>query len=184
MHMRPACERCGTPLPPGSPSAYVCSFECTFCAECVGGDLGGVCPNCDGELSARPRRAAGAGQSFTVQPVLPVRDVRASLAFYLGKLGFEGIFLDDPDQPRYAGIRRGGAEIHLQWHDSSEWVRVERASLRFQVGSPDALCAEWIARNALPADLLPRETAWGTREFGLYDPDGNALHFYQTLPAE
>jgi len=56
--MRPVCERCEAALPEDSPDARVCSFECTFCAPCTDGDLSGVCPNCGGELVARPRRVA------------------------------------------------------------------------------------------------------------------------------
>jgi uncharacterized protein len=59
LEMRPACERCETPLPEDSPDARICSFECTFCAACTAGDLAGLCPNCGGELVSRPRRAAG-----------------------------------------------------------------------------------------------------------------------------
>jgi hypothetical protein len=54
--MRPDCERCGTDLPAWAPGAFICSFECTFCAECAG-VLDDVCPNCGGELTDRPTRA-------------------------------------------------------------------------------------------------------------------------------
>lgn len=56
LELRPHCERCDCDLPPDSPLARICSFECTFCAACVDGPLGGRCPNCNGELLARPRR--------------------------------------------------------------------------------------------------------------------------------
>ncbi|NYT61504.1 DUF1272 domain-containing protein [Alcaligenaceae bacterium] len=39
--------------------ARICSFECTFCATCADSALKGICPNCGGELVARPRRPAG-----------------------------------------------------------------------------------------------------------------------------
>ena len=55
--MRPNCERCDCDLPPASGQAMICSFECTFCADCVAGPLAGVCPNCGGELRQRPTRA-------------------------------------------------------------------------------------------------------------------------------
>jgi hypothetical protein len=58
LQLRPCCECCGTDLPPDSTDARICSFECTFCAECAASRLGGVCPNCGGELLARPRRPA------------------------------------------------------------------------------------------------------------------------------
>ena len=52
--MRTACERCGTSLAPDG-AAMICSYECTFCADCAEA-MAGVCPNCQGELVARPRR--------------------------------------------------------------------------------------------------------------------------------
>ncbi len=52
--MRPLCERCGSPLPHEA-QAFICSYECTFCAACVT-ELEAVCPNWGGELVARPRR--------------------------------------------------------------------------------------------------------------------------------
>lgn len=36
----------------------ICTFECTFCRDCVEGDLGGVCPNCGGNFEKRPVRPA------------------------------------------------------------------------------------------------------------------------------
>jgi len=54
--MRPDCERCGTDLPAEAPGAFICSFECTFCAECAEA-LDDLCPNCAGELVDRPTRA-------------------------------------------------------------------------------------------------------------------------------
>ena len=54
--MRPDCERCGADLPAEAPGAFICSFECTFCADCADG-LDDRCPNCGGELMDRPTRA-------------------------------------------------------------------------------------------------------------------------------
>lgn len=59
LELRPGCERCDKDLPPDSTEARICSFECTFCVACADGALGGICPNCGGELLARPRRPAG-----------------------------------------------------------------------------------------------------------------------------
>ena len=53
--LRPNCECCDRDLPPDSRDAMMSSFECTFCEAC-GEELAHVCPNCDGELVARPRR--------------------------------------------------------------------------------------------------------------------------------
>lgn len=59
LQLRPGCECCDKDLPPESADARICSFECTFCASCADGVLGGMCPNCGGELVVRPRRPAG-----------------------------------------------------------------------------------------------------------------------------
>jgi uncharacterized protein len=58
LQLRPSCECCDKALPPESTEARICSFECTFCAACAEGTLAGKCPNCGGELVARPRRPA------------------------------------------------------------------------------------------------------------------------------
>ena len=57
LQLRPNCECCDRDLPPGSREAMICSFECTFCRSCAEARLHGVCPNCGGELAARPTRA-------------------------------------------------------------------------------------------------------------------------------
>ena len=55
LEMRPDCERCGTDLPADNGGAFICSFECTFCADCADA-LDERCPNCGGELLDRPTR--------------------------------------------------------------------------------------------------------------------------------
>jgi uncharacterized protein len=54
LEMRPECERCGVLLSHDS-DAVICSFECTFCRGCAE-SFGFICPNCGGELVARPKR--------------------------------------------------------------------------------------------------------------------------------
>ena len=57
--LKPNCECCDKDLPPDSPEALMCSFECTFCVDCARHRLpGGRCPNCGGELLRRPVRPA------------------------------------------------------------------------------------------------------------------------------
>ena len=56
LELRPTCEHCNKALPPASLEARICSFECTFCAHCVDGVLGNVCPNCGGGFVPRPVR--------------------------------------------------------------------------------------------------------------------------------
>ncbi|TAF99913.1 MAG: DUF1272 domain-containing protein [Betaproteobacteria bacterium] len=56
LELRPNCECCNRDLPNESRDARICTFECTFCADCVDTKLGGVCPNCGGEFTIRPMR--------------------------------------------------------------------------------------------------------------------------------
>ncbi len=58
LELRPTCEHCNKALPPAAPDARICSFECTFCADCALGLLGNVCPNCGGGFVPRPVRPA------------------------------------------------------------------------------------------------------------------------------
>lgn len=58
LELRPNCECCDRDLAPDNRDAMICSFECTFCVDCVTGVLDGACPNCGGELVRRPVRPA------------------------------------------------------------------------------------------------------------------------------
>ena len=58
LSLRPGCECCDKDLPPQSLEAMICTFECTFCRDCVEQKLKGRCPNCGGELVRRPVRPA------------------------------------------------------------------------------------------------------------------------------
>ena len=73
LELRPGCECCDRDLPADSPDARICSFECTFCVGCADGVLGGVCPNCGGELVRRPTRP---GRLWAQHPPSAVRVVR------------------------------------------------------------------------------------------------------------
>jgi hypothetical protein len=56
LQLRPTCEHCNRLLPPDSAEAWICSYECTFCGECVENVLKNVCPNCGGGFMPRPVR--------------------------------------------------------------------------------------------------------------------------------
>lgn len=79
LELRPFCENCAQALPPDSPDARICSFECTFCAACVATLLEDVCPNCGGGFSPRPIRPKAhlakhpAATARVVSPVDPAR---------------------------------------------------------------------------------------------------------------
>lgn len=56
LEIRPSCEHCNKSLPHDSGEAMICTFECTFCRECVTTLLHEVCSNCGGNFSPRPVR--------------------------------------------------------------------------------------------------------------------------------
>ena len=56
LELRPNCEMCDCDLPPESTNARICSYECTFCADCVDTALHNTCPNCGGGFEQRPIR--------------------------------------------------------------------------------------------------------------------------------
>ncbi len=56
LEIRPTCEHCNIELPPNSRDAMICTYECTFCKQCVDDVLENVCPNCGGGFCSRPIR--------------------------------------------------------------------------------------------------------------------------------
>jgi uncharacterized protein len=64
LELRPNCECCDKDLAPDSTEAMICTFECTFCRSCVETVLHGTCPNCGGNLVARPIRPAAKLERF------------------------------------------------------------------------------------------------------------------------
>src|SRR5262245_35907365 len=56
LELRPTCENCGKLLLPNSTEAMICTYECTFCRDCVENVLSNVCPNCGGGFERRPVR--------------------------------------------------------------------------------------------------------------------------------
>jgi len=56
LEIRPTCENCNKSLPNESKEAMICTFECTFCKDCVNTIFDNVCPNCGGGFTKRPTR--------------------------------------------------------------------------------------------------------------------------------
>ena len=116
-----------------------------------------------------------------VHPVLPVRDVVTSIGYYVHSLGFTLAFADDPKDPKYAGVRRDGVEVHLQWHSEQEWEDMTASSLRFVTTQIERLFETYANAGVYHQNTDLRVTTWGTREFGFFDPDRNGLTFYENL---
>ena len=56
LEIRITCENCKGELPNDSSQAMICTYECTFCKDCVDDILFNVCPNCGGGFEKRPIR--------------------------------------------------------------------------------------------------------------------------------
>ncbi len=66
LEIRPNCEHCNKDLPNNATDAMICSFECTFCANCVTNVLHNICPNCGGGFEKRPERPAKLLEKYPV----------------------------------------------------------------------------------------------------------------------
>lgn len=123
-----------------------------------------------------------------VHPVLPARDVDASVGFFR-RLGFALAFVDSQERPRYAAVVRDAVELHLQWADESQWAQpTDRPVFRFVVNDVDGLFEQFCRAGVIDPNepgpspwARPGNTPWGTREFHLRDPAGSGLQFYQPV---
>lgn len=109
-----------------------------------------------------------------IAPVLPVSDLKASVAYYCGKLLFESRFEwsdSDAEPPRYAILCRDQVELHL----SAGAARHPATAYCF-VDGVDGYHAEVTAAGANITEALS-DRPWEMREFETRDPDGNVLLF-------
>ena len=114
-----------------------------------------------------------------VIPVLPARDVAEAIRFYVERLGFELFLKDSDDKPTYAGLRRGGVRLHLQFQFEKDFEAgtAGQCMLRLLVDDPDALFAEYKDKGVFHERTQLRDTTWGTREFAFWDLNRNGLTF-------
>ena len=111
-------------------------------------------------------------------PILGTQDMQRAIEFYTQQLGFKLVFSDQSDPPNYVGFRRDAVELHMQFQFAHEMGAIR---LRFLVADPDLLFHEYRQRGVQCTPNSVQDTAWGTREFALYDLDRNALTFYRDL---
>ena len=81
LELRPNFEYCDCDLPPEATQARICTFECTFCADCVETKLHNVCPNCGGGFAPRPIRPAREWRPGLSRLTRPGSSKRRRLAF-------------------------------------------------------------------------------------------------------
>jgi catechol 2,3-dioxygenase-like lactoylglutathione lyase family enzyme len=120
------------------------------------------------------------------RPVLHVRDVEASLRFYVNRLGFTSPWRYEEDGRAYvAQVERQGCALILAdtWPEKIGKglmfisVNGEQQTREAVIVALDALRAELEAK-----DVSVKEGSWGYRLLVVDDPDGNQLFF--NYPAE
>ncbi|WP_419908763.1 DUF1272 domain-containing protein [Hoeflea sp.] len=82
--LRPNCEYCDADLPADAPDAMICTYECTFCADCAQNVLFNVCPNCGGGFEKRPVRPKAAHRPGTGLSNAPASRKRVHLKYDRG----------------------------------------------------------------------------------------------------
>ena len=136
LQLRPNCEYCDKDLPPSATEARICSYECTFCADCVETKLHNVCPNCGGGCVPRPIRPANEWRPGLSVAKRPPSDKRVHLSyshdniaeFRLHAIGAEGAFV--------------GADARLRRRRRQVLVAIfaVRAELQSHDGLADSMC--------------------------------------------
>ena len=67
LELRQCCENCGKDLPNESSEAMICTYECTYCKDCVENILENVCPNCGGGFEKGPKRPKSVLEKFQMR---------------------------------------------------------------------------------------------------------------------
>ncbi|MEL7296051.1 MAG: DUF1272 domain-containing protein [Pseudomonadota bacterium] len=81
LKLKPNCEFCDKDLPPTATDAMICTYECTFCRDCVERHLHNVCPNCGGGFVPRPIRPATAHRDGVSLAHHPASTERVHLSY-------------------------------------------------------------------------------------------------------
>jgi len=101
MQLRPNCEYCDKDLAPDAADARICSFECTFCADCVDRVLFNVCPNCGGGFVPRPIRPATEWRPGLCRAKRPASTKRVHLSYDREEVArFAKVVRDIPPESR------------------------------------------------------------------------------------
>ena len=126
------------------------------------------------------------------RPILNVRDVEASVRFYVDWLGFTNAWRHNEDgKADVVQVDRQGCALILtdSWADSCP-EKIGKAVMFISLNvSPETHEAATAALDALRAELEGRGVAvkegwWGYRLLMVDDPDGNQLYFnYPNEPA-
>lgn len=111
-------------------------------------------------------------------PVIQCYNIQETVAFYTKKMGFSLTFKDADENYGYAIVSRQEIEIHLQQPDP-EYIdgTDHQLGIRIRVKDIEHIHEEYKEAGILSSELSVKP--WGTKEFGLYDPNKVAIHFYE-----
>jgi uncharacterized glyoxalase superfamily protein PhnB len=110
---------------------------------------------------------------YNLQPLLHVRDLPATIAFWRDVLGFRvnGVFPEEA--PTWCGMHSGNARIMFSSFDGVEPALTGQIYLY-----PDDIDAVWAKLKDLVPVVEPLHvTAYDMREFSIRDPNGFTLAF-------
>ena len=116
----------------------------------------------------------------SITPILFVRDVPASAAYFRDKVGFAIDFLYG-EPPFYGAVSRDGVCIHLRCVHEPNFAELAGREVSLilaiiEVVDVQALFSEIQARGAEIAQV-PTSKPWGGTDFQVRDPDGNVISF-------
>ncbi len=113
-------------------------------------------------------------------PILFVRDVAASAAFFRVKLGFAIDFLYG-SPPFYGSVSRGEACLHLRFVGNPNFTELAAREVSLilatiEVTDMAALFDEF-QKAGVDFAQTPTDQPWGGTDFHVRDPDGNVIAF-------
>lgn len=114
-----------------------------------------------------------------INPKLPMRDKKATKAFYLNQLGFKTF--GDTDYEGYLMVKRDTIQLHFfefkalnpKENYGQVYIRTNNIEALYQ----SFLDAKTIIHPNGALELKP----WGQREFSILDPDNNLLTFGESI---
>ena len=116
----------------------------------------------------------------SVAPILFVRDVSVSAAYYRDRLGFAIDFLHGAP-PFYGSVSRGNVCLHLRFVKQPSFAELAAREVSLilatiEVTDLRVLFEEFTGRGA-EFSQTPTAQSWGGTDFHVRDPDGNAISF-------
>lgn len=120
-----------------------------------------------------------------IMPIIAVRDIEASIAFYVNKLGFTHQFsMPGPDgKPSFAGVGLGTIVSFGLQPDTQTEHRGNGVSFMVYVAD-DTDIDEYFAKVQKNGAVIEQPITteyWGDRLFSLRDPDGYLLSVCKTV---